>query len=133
MTDPLARLPVELMRCTNFSAKVTGVYDLVDTDPTPFMPFFIIVMLRNVVGFTSVPTLSIGTNGPNYNNVLPATALTGVDVNGEYYRIPVGTSLAGGVFRGMSPGDSVSLKANVTVGAVATAYDIEVQIVGAYV
>ena len=45
-------------------------------------------------------------------------------------RLPEG---GGGVFRGMSPVSSVSIKAKVTVAAAATQYDIECQIVGAYV
>ena len=125
---------VQLIRTSPINAKNTGVCDLFDTDPTPFMPLFLIVMLRGVSGFTSVPTISIGTNATDYNNILPATALTGLDSVGEYFRVPVGTAVGtGGVFRGMSPVSSVSLKAKVTVAAVATVYDIEVQVVGAYV
>jgi hypothetical protein len=91
-------------------------------------------MLRGVSGFTSVPTLSVGTNAPDYNNVLPAVSTAGLDAEGEYFRIPVGTAVGtGGVFRGMAPVSSASLKAQVTVAAVATQYDIEVQVVGAYV
>lgn len=89
-------------------------------------------MLRGVSGFTSVPTLSIGTN-VNADNILPARALTGCDVTGEYIRIELGTSVTTGVWRGMSASDSVTLKAKVTVAAVATQYEIEVQVVGAYV
>jgi hypothetical protein len=132
--EAIDSVPVQLHRCTNFSAKNTGVQDLLDTAPTPFMPMFLIVMLRAVSGFTSVPTISIGTNAPNYNNIVPATALTALDAVGEYFRVPIGTAVGtGGVFRGMAPESSVSVKANVTVAAVATTYDIEVQIVGAYV
>ena len=130
--EAIAKLPVELYRCTNVSATATGEHELFTTDPTPFMPMFIIVMLRQVSGFTSVPTISIGTN-ETANNILPATAMAGLDTQGEYARLPLGTALANGVFRGMSASDSVTLKAKVTVAAVATQYEIEVQVVGAYV
>ena len=59
--------------------------------------------------------------------------MAGLDVAGEYARLPLGTALAGGVFRGMSALDSVTLKAKVTTAAVASQYEIEVQLVGAYV
>lgn len=133
MPEAVSKDPILCLRTVGFSAKATGVKDLLDTDPTPFMPIFIIVHLRAVSGFTSVPTLSIGTNSPNYDNVIPTSAMTGLDAVGEYFRVPVGTSLAGGVFRGIAPSASVSLKANVTVAAVATTYDVEVEVVGAYV
>ena len=134
MTAPISRDPVTLMRTNAINAKQTGVYDLLDTDPTPFMPLFLIVMLRGVAGFTSAPTISIGTNATDYNNILPATALTGLDAEGEYFRVPVGTAVGtAGVFRGMAPVSSVALKAKIPVAAAATVYDIEVQIVGAYV
>lgn len=125
---------MEYFRTPTFDAKVTGVKDLFDTMQTPFMPFFMVLHLRGVTGFTSVPTVSVGTNAPTYNNVLAATALTGLDAEGEYIRLPIGTELgSSGAFRGIAPGSSVSLKANVTVAAVATTYDLEVCIVGAYV
>jgi hypothetical protein len=125
---------VTLERCPTFSATQQGTFDLLTTDPTPFMPMFFIVMLRGVAGFTSVPTVSFGTNATAYDNIIPATALAALDVVGEYFRVPIGTVVGtGGVFRGMAPLASVAVKAKVTVAAVASQYDIEVQIVGAYV
>ena len=132
--DPISKDQVTLFRTQNFSGKVAGVHDLMDTDPTPFMPINMIVMLRAVSGFVSVPTVSIGTNAPDYNNILPASALTGLDAIGEYFRLALGTQIGTtGTYRGMSPSSSVAIKANVTSAAVATTYDVEVQIVGAYV
>lgn len=131
-TQPYSTVPVTLQSGFPFSATVTGEHVIFDTLPTPFMPIFLIVMLRQVAGFTSVPTISIGTNEA-VNNILPATAMTGLDANGEYARLPLGTALANGVFRGMSSSSSVTIKAKVTVAAVASAYDIELQVVGAYV
>jgi hypothetical protein len=124
---------VLLLRCSVISGLSTGAILLIETESTPLMPIFVVVYLRAVAGLTSVPTMSIGTNAPNYDNVIPAAVLAGLDVQGEYFRIPVGTALAGGVFRGMSPSSSVKLYANVTVAAVATTYDTEVQVIGAYV
>jgi hypothetical protein len=120
-----------LFRCPVFSAKAQGTFDLLTTDSTPFLPFFIVVILRRVAGFVSVPTISIGTNGPAFDNVIAATPMTGLDVAREYFRVPIGTPVGtNGVFRGIAPGESVDLKAKVTVGAQADVYDVEVVVVG---
>ena len=60
--EAISKENVTLFRCTNFSAIATGEHELFTTAPTPFMPIFLIVMLRQVAGFESVPSLSIGTN-----------------------------------------------------------------------
>jgi len=132
MPEAIARLPLELFRTQEIDAKATGTHELMTTDPTPFMPFFVVIYVRNAAGVTGVPSISIGTND-DANNVLPITSLAALDTTGEYARLPIGTVLANGVFRGMAPQSSVTLKIKVTTAAQATTYWLETQIVGAYI
>jgi hypothetical protein len=132
--DPIAIDQISNFRCQNFDATQIGVKDLFDTQPTPFLPHCIVIMLRAVSGFVSVPTISLGTNAPNYDNVLAASPMAALDVAGECFRLPVGTQIGTtGIYRLNAPGSSVSLKANVTVPAVATQYVVEVIVEGGYV
>lgn len=125
--DPIGQEPVQLLRCQNFDAKVTGVKDLFDLKPTPMLCDAIWILLRDAANVTQVPTMSIGTNAPNYDNVCPAGALTGLDVPGEWFRIPVGTAVGtAGVRRGLSSSAGASVKANVTQAAQADVYIVEV-------
>lgn len=71
-----------------------------------------------VVGLTSVPLVSIGTNAPDYDNVVPVTELTGLTVS----------VLSGGVGRQIVPADirvlagGTGIYLRVHTAAVATTY-----------
>lgn len=41
----------------------------------PFVPLFVFVRLEQVGDLVTPPTISVGTNNPNYTNIIPATAL----------------------------------------------------------
>lgn len=77
------------------------------------------IELNLVSGLVSCPTISVGTNSINYDNVLSPLLLTQTNVNDiSIHRIPI--SLDG----------SSSLKVNITNAANATEYQIKVLITG---
>jgi hypothetical protein len=43
-----------------------------------FIPSKIHFVCKTVTGFVSAPTVSVGTNSPNFNNIVTAAALTGL-------------------------------------------------------
>lgn len=126
------QVPVQLFRCATVDGKVAATHDLFTTSPTPFLPMFIIVLLRQVAGFVSAPTISIGTNEAA-NNIISNRAIGAVDTQMEYLRIPLGTELAGGLFRGMASESSMTLKLKIETPANATTYMLETEVIGAYI
>lgn len=81
--------------------------------------------LTNTSGFISVATCSIGTNAVTYNNILAATALTGVSaVNAGLQQniLTVTDSIA----------PSTEVRVNIGVVAIAATYLLKVTIVGYY-
>lgn len=87
------------------------------------IPVAVSFYLLNAVGLSVVSTCSIGTNGPNYNNILGATALTGLTANTTL----VGTALTG-LFSSVAPGADVYCR--VSVPATATTYNIICTVIG---
>ncbi len=95
----------------------TGVKDIGIQNSTGYFSAFLLqIMCTEIAGFGSNPTVSVGTNAPDYDNIyseLPfdffAGNLTNKFQNIEYSN---GPSIAQGA----------AVKANVTVAAVATTY-----------
>lgn len=50
---------------------------LVGADGQGFVPSSYMLFVRSAVNLTGVPTVSLGTNAPTYNNLIPSTPLTG--------------------------------------------------------
>jgi hypothetical protein len=103
---------------TNVNCKNTGS-TLIFTNPASsgqFFPSKIRVYGGNLVGIVTPPTLSIGTNASSYNNILVATALTGLTNTGyiDYAITFPGTLLTAGT----------GVFVNVTIAANATTYGV---------
>jgi len=90
-----------------------------------FEPLMIQLEVQSATGVTLVPTVSIGTNAPNYNNILSALVLTGLSVAGAHtVMLP-------------SPGGMEALYgqdiyANVTSVGLGTELTLSVDIIGTY-
>lgn len=109
----------------NVNGKTTGatvVFTTLDSTKL-FFPYRIRIYLTNPSGVVTPPTISVGTNASSYNNMLAATALTGLTTSGTYLDFPIispVTALAAGV----------DVNVNVTVGANATTYGFRVAVYG---
>lgn len=52
-----------------------------------YIPIRLFIELTNVSGLISVSTVSLGTNSPNYNNMIGETLLTGLNTVNESFNI----------------------------------------------
>lgn len=114
-------LPLGYVRCTTAGAKVIG---LVGQNNRAFLPQFWRLFVRLAQGVTQIPTISMGTNSPNYDNLLTATALTNWST-GQMQN----TFLSGKQNAVLVP---TGIYINVTVAAVATNYIVGGQFEGDY-
>lgn len=90
-----------------------------------FEPLLIQIEVESATGIISVPAMSIGTNAPNYNNILTAMTLTGLSVAGAHTVVLP------------SPGSMEALYgtdiyANVTSAGVGTELTISVDLIGTF-
>lgn len=122
-------LPVYNRGGTSFPAQTMGAVVVNGVPPAygslTFIPLFI--SLKTVVSntYAAPATVSIGTNSPNYDNIVGSTVLSAsLGTVGNYYTF----SLTSGV--SLTPGASVY--ANVTVAATAVNQAIDVAMVGIY-
>ena len=111
----------------NIDAKVAAATLIYTTDggSKRFHPAMIRVLVSAANTVTVVPTISIGTNASTYNDLLAATALTGMtNVNNmtNYNLVALLTSVA----------VNTGIYVNVSVGATATTCNIDVAIFGDY-
>lgn len=112
-------------------AYVTGVVGtvqaatLIFTPAARFTPVSVVFELMSVTGFAVVATASIGTNSAAYNNLLVASALTGLSAANNIINFNV-TALTSSVASG------TGVYVNVSVAATATTYVLKVSIVGFY-
>jgi hypothetical protein len=114
---------------TGISGTSTGstLIETIDI-PVRFVALFINIEVTTLTGtVTTVPTVSIGTNATSYNNLLSASALTGVTVSNrviQFSSTALATSVTGGT----------GIYANVTVAAtgVSLVYTMRVSVLGFY-
>ena len=88
-----------------------------------FLPTLILLRVVAVSGFVSAATLSVGTNAATYNNIVPATATTGlntVDQTWPILVVPLAPAVASGT----------GIRVNVTVASVATTLTADVWVLG---
>jgi len=114
----------DIVGLRDINGLTTGAIDLMVTRPTPFLPVQILVAVHELAGFTSSPTVSLGTNSPNYNNIVAATALN-LSGLGAFRVLNITTSNA--VAR-----DSL-IRLNITIVGVATTYRFGMWLLGYYV
>jgi hypothetical protein len=106
--------------------KTTGVTTLFTTpnDGTRFYPHAIIVEATAATGVIAVASISVGSNGASYNNILPITALTGVSAANVVLVLPVTT--------GVSIPANTDIKVSVTTGATGTTLTLKIIPIGVY-
>mgnify|MGYP001562302960 CR=1 FL=1 len=112
---------------TNISAPSTGA-TLIGTTENGTQKFYtlhILVSVRTANTILAVATCSIGTNGATYNNILPATALTGLTAANMYLRSEILTATG-------SVNANTEIYVNITVAATATAKQIDLHLLGYY-
>lgn len=90
-----------------------------------FIPIQASFTLLNVAGLALVSTASIGSNSPNYNNILGATLLTGLSTQGEVIGMDLGNP--------SSVGASTDIYARVSIGSTATTYDLQASVIGFFI
>lgn len=90
-----------------------------------FYPFGVRFVLTSVNTLTVSPTVSVGTNSPNFNNIIPATTLTTLVTANDYLPILL-------VAVAPSVAASTAIKCRVSVGATAVTYTFAVHLVGDY-
>ena len=94
-----------------------------------FAPFMILAIGRDIQGATDGPTISIGTNSPNYDNVLAATDLgTGLVATEDCF-----AKLLGKNSRMPLPGEDLVLWVRSAAGPGGTvAYRFDVLLIGSF-
>lgn len=116
-----------------YSVTLTGL-DLTQTGATKigttdannrFVPLFAHIELTAVTGFTSVPSVSVGTNSPNYDNGIPITTLTNMNTVNQMVMQQYAN-----LKKSVSAGTDVYV--NVTTAAIATTYIGRITILGFY-
>lgn len=108
----------------NIDTKVSGPV-LLGTVPTGskiIVPFWAGVAIDSIAGLTSAPTISMGTNAAAYDNMVAATALTGL-LQGRVAQM---------TFKAQYPVlvPNAQLFLNISVAAVATTYKIIIGLMG---
>jgi hypothetical protein len=88
-----------------------------------FLCIAVLVQILTSNTFATPASISIGTNGASYNNILAITALTGLSVVGNYLQVPI-VALATGA------ATSTDIYVNVTTGAGAIALTARVILIG---
>lgn len=104
---------------------IVGTSTLIFTPTTIFTPTMISLQLQSTTGFVTVASVSIGTNGASYNNILaisPMTAVISATNLLNFSLISLISTVAAGT----------GIYVNVTTPAVATTYVMKVIIMGVY-
>jgi hypothetical protein len=123
ITDGVTQIKPIMILKTGIDAKVAGAV-LLGTQPAGklFIPFWGGVVIESRTGFTSAPTISIGTNATAYDSIAAAAALTGL-LQGNVAPIQFKAQ-----YPFLTPSTQTFL--NVSVAAAATTYTITIGIMG---
>jgi hypothetical protein len=89
-----------------------------------FLPSRLVVAVEELTAYVSNATVSVGITGPNYDDIIPATALT-VNAEGEYEFIDVTPGVV------VPAGSIIYLR--ISTGASAGTYLINASLEGTYV
>jgi hypothetical protein len=92
---------------------------------TNFFPNMVRVYCNAATGFVSAASISVGTNSTSFDNILPITALTGLNASGKYIDIPISAATTA-----VPPNTAISVK--VTTGATTTTQTGIVYVLGDY-
>ena len=121
-------LPAQLVNCLATGA--TKVATLPGTTINPYLPQKLQILLAQGFHITTGPTLSIGTNSPNYNDLLAATSLATWTAQNRLLNI----DLANVVGVGVAYAANTDVFVNVTIAAIVTANGlcgVTVSVIGA--
>lgn len=88
-----------------------------------FIPTIAYVRLTAVVGFVAVPSLSIGTNSTSYDNILGATALTGLITANTVYAM---------AFPATVPAATADVYVKVATATASATYTVTIDLFGYY-
>lgn len=112
---------------TGINAKNTGATQIGATEngTEKFHPLFAVFVMNSASLITIVPTVSVGTNGATYNNILAATALAGVSGVGSMLPVVISSAIS-------NISANTGIFVNVTIGATATTALLDCHIIGFY-
>lgn len=91
-----------------------------------FFPIFAIFHVATANTIITPATISLGTNSATYNNILAASAMTGLTAQDTMLQFPLGTAAIAPI------AVSTGIYANITSGATATAMTMDITIFGFY-
>jgi len=113
----------------NINGKSTGltkIYTLENTGLT-FYPITVVFRAVSVSGVVTAPTMAVGSNASSYNNIVASSLLSNVLATlgaggGAPQTANFSPALAGGT----------EIYANVSIGAIASNYTFQIEIIGFY-
>lgn len=111
------------------NAAVGAATLLFNTDPAANGLFYftdLIVIAQNINTHTSVASLSIGTNGAAYDNILAITAQTGLTATGKFLITPLGETAIS------APAAATGVYLKITTPAVGTTETYAAYLLGFY-
>lgn len=119
--------PLTKFTKVDIDAKTSGAVKIGTTEngTERFHPLFAICMVSSASGISLVPSLSVGTNGSSYNDIVTATAMTGLTAVNMMLRSDIVTATA-------TVGPNTDIYVNITVGATATAMKVIIHLFGYY-
>lgn len=125
---PLTRELVKISTVV-IDGKTTGattIYTLEGSGSLNFYPAQIVIRPVTITGATLKPTISVGSNASSYDNIATGSMLNTVTsllgITSQPQNVSTSPALAGGTV----------IKANVTIGALATTYTFKIDILGYY-
>lgn len=125
----LGKSGLKVLTATGIDGKTLGSTLIQTTAPgLRFVPTVINMELTTVSGFVSAPSVSIGTNSTDYNNLLSITSLSFVDTANEF----VVYNIEDVVASPFSIAASTGIYLKVTTAAVGTTYTMRATVLGFY-
>lgn len=116
---------ISIISVPGISLISTGVQTLFTTTGR-FYPMSLMFELTSVSAFVAVATISFGSNAGSFNNILAASALTGVSTVNNILSFNLDLSVVSSIAA------STNVGINVTVGATASTYIGKFIITGVY-
>lgn len=116
---------VSIFQVQNVDGKTIGNTSMFDSVSTGWYFLWASFWSNNAGGVVTPPTVSIGTNSPNFNDIMPAASLTGLTGSNLTLTIPIITAAIRSPF---AAGTTITLR--VSVAATATSFNFDTVLVG---
>jgi hypothetical protein len=110
---------------SNIDGKVGAATLIFTTTSNRFTPTDIVFELTTIAGYVSVPSITVGTNGASYNNILGISPLTGVTTQNQLLRFSLTSVIS-------SVATATGVYVLVSVPAGAGTYTIKCSVQGFY-